>query len=119
VAQLSPTQRTLNALWDRDCIAEVVEKWIPKQKLRLDLFGFIDVLAVDPGRQGCLGIQVTTGSHAATRRKKILSPPCRAAAKVWLLAGNRIQVWGWRNLKKDGWAPRILPILLVDIAEVE
>ena len=112
----SPTQRTIDELAKRGYMAEVVERWIPKTKVRKDLFGFIDILAVNPHRflSGCLGIQVTTSSNLAARFKKICGP-CAEQALNWLTAGNRIEVWGWRKLKGKGWKPRIMPVLLVDV----
>src|SRR5438094_8958396 len=81
---ISPTQRTLLALRKRGCLAAVVEKWNPHAKrtdgglgLRMDLFGFGDILAVEPDAPGALLVQCARTDDAATRIAKIRS------AKVW------------------------------------
>ena len=95
-------------------MVEVVERRVPKTRITKDLFGFIDILAIEPREQGCLGIQATTGSNHAARRKKILGH-CHEQAEKWLAAGNRIEVWSWRKLKKGGWQPRIEEITLLEL----
>ena len=87
---MTPTQLTLKELVFLGAIADVTERWIPNTKIRKDLFGFIDILAlIGPNT---IGIQTTTRSHHAARRKKILAEP---RAKAWLKAGNMIEVWSW------------------------
>lgn len=128
-----PTARTLEALREKGWPAQVVEKWIPgrRQKaggapgetelnpfgVRKDLFGCIDILALD-GQTGCLGVQACAGGDVATRAKKAMAEPLLLA---WLAAGNRFQVWGWREVwvatgaktKAQRWRPRVLEIRLV------
>jgi hypothetical protein len=70
----------------------VVEKWNPHAKIRQDLFGFIDVVALEPGKRGVLAVQACRTDDQSTRIAKIHAEP-RAA--VWLKAKNRIQVIGW------------------------
>lgn len=83
---------------------------------RKDLFGFIDLVALDPDR-GTIGIQVTSGSNHAARRKKILTD-CREAALMWLRCNNLIEIWSWskRKVKRGGkavrWTPRVEQITL-------
>lgn len=65
--------------------------------VRRDLLGFVDVLALPP--DGILAIQATAGggsgrSNAQARVRKIAGE-CGEAARAWLAAGGRIQVWGW------------------------
>ena len=93
----SPTSRTLAKLRKQGYRAQVVEKWVPQARRRIDLFGFIDVLAMKvPDEQGILGIQATTMENRTKRVKKIKEAP---AAWEWLMAGNRLEVWCWRKLK--------------------
>lgn len=88
--EMSPTQRTLKELRDHGWTAAVVEHWNAHARIRQDLFGIIDVLAVRPGQT--LGIQTTTTTNLCARITKALS--CKELI-AWLEANNRFQVWGW------------------------
>ena len=107
----SPTQRTLKACKDQGWIAGVTERYVDAIKQRFDLFGFIDIVAITDNQT--IGIQCTSGSNMANRITKIREE-CADAARAWLAAGNRIQVWGWKKYKKrvDGrwWQPRIVEL---------
>lgn len=115
----SPTSRSLVLCRKNGWLADVTERWLPKSHIKKDLFGFIDLVALD-GEPGLLGIQATSGSNAAARVHKI-TRECTAAAERWLRAGNRIQVWGWRKLKAERgalrtqWAADIKVVTLADI----
>lgn len=89
---LTPTARTLEHLRNLGCIAEVVEKRIPRTHITRDLFGCLDIVAIHPGVPGVLGVQVTTIDHQADRRAKVQAEP---RARIWLEAGNRIAVMAW------------------------
>jgi len=67
---VSPTQRTLNLLRKEGYTAQVAEKFIVWTKRRIDLFGFIDVIALHPNKKGVLGVQTTSGSNLANRIAK-------------------------------------------------
>lgn len=120
---MSPTQRTLKYLRDLNYTCEVVERWNAHTKTRKDLFGFGDVIAV--GNETTLLVQVTSGSNTAARIAKIKNE-CRENARNWLLAGNEIEVHGWRPLvayKKDGtkakrlkWTIKLSSVTLEDLA---
>jgi hypothetical protein len=70
----------------------VVERWIPGANVRKDLFGFIDIVAVDQEAE-TWGIQVTTAHNVNARIEKIRTE-CLDAA-VWLLcAGWSLAVVG-------------------------
>lgn len=94
----SPTKLTLEHLrsagWP---LVAVVEKWNPHAKIRQDLFGFIDVIAVGP--QGTIAIQTTTADHVAERITKIAEHPNVGAVRE---AGWAIHVHGWEK-KKGRW----------------
>ena len=99
---MTPTARSLKLLRDRQWLAAVVEHWNPYARVRHDLFGFIDIVAINPGQDGVLGIQATTTDNQASRMKKIEHEP---RALIWIQAGNRVAVWGWakqgaRNQRK-------------------
>ena len=87
----SPTSRTLQECRKRGWTSAVVEKWIPQTKRRLDLFGCIDIVALD-GQPGVLGIQATSGGNHSSRVSKALEEP---RLQEWLRAGNRFAVWSW------------------------
>lgn len=98
MAGMSPTQLTIRQLrqdgWP--CV-EVVEHWNPHARIRKDLFGFIDVLAVGP--RGTLAIQATSAGHTAARVRKIGESDNVAAVRE---AGWEIRVWGWQK-QKNRW----------------
>ena len=54
----------------------MVERWNQYAKVRQDLFGFVDILAVRPNE--ILAVQACAGASHAARRDKILAEP-RAA----------------------------------------
>jgi hypothetical protein len=109
----SPTQRTLKRLRDDGAnLVAVVEKWNrfggpigsngERVGNRVDLFGFIDVLAVVPGQVGTLGIQACAASSLSTRIRKVIDDPeLLQRAKWYTAAGNRILFWGWKQNKKS------------------
>ena len=95
---MTPTQRTLAYYRNRGVTVAVTERWNPHARLRQDLFGFCDLIALDAG---IVAVQVTA-SGVASRVEKIKAEP-RAAE--WIEAGGRIEVHGWRKLvayRKDG-----------------
>lgn len=113
---MSPTQRTLRALRARGLPAAVVEHWNPHARVRQDLFGIIDILALDPAR-GVVGIQCT-GPNLASRVTK-LSGQGASATRAWLSTpGTRLEVWAWRRIKvrrglrRMKWEPRIYELTL-------
>lgn len=89
---LSPTQLTLRHLAERGYTAAVVEKWNPHARIRQDLFGFVDVLAVRPGET--LAVQTTTAGSVSARVKKIADSEHIAAVRE---AGWTIHVHGWKK----------------------
>jgi len=108
----SPTQRTLKALRDRGYTVQVVERWNQYAKVRVDLFGGIDLIAIKEDR--ILGVQATSNDNAAARVAKLIAEPRMAE---WLRAGGLLEVWGWRKIKAGTkrltWQPSIRQLLLV------
>ena len=120
---LSATQRTLRALRDQGMLVDIAEKWTVNPKhpaggFRKDLFGFIDLICLDPGR-GIVAIQ-SCGQSFKAHIDKILDSECTENVIEWLKCGGHLQVWGWRKvkLKRGGkamrWKPRIREITLED-----
>jgi hypothetical protein len=91
---LSPTQLTLKHLRDQGYVAEVVEHWNPHARIRQDLFGFVDVLAVGKGET--LAVQTTSAPNVSARMHKIADSPYIGAARD---AGWTIRVHGWSKVK--------------------
>jgi hypothetical protein len=91
----SPTQLSLNHLRKTCDAVQVVEKWNPHAKIRQDLFGFIDILALDGGET--IAVQSTSWSHVSSRAKKISESPLVGAVRD---AGWRIIIHGWRKNPK-------------------
>ncbi len=112
----SPTSRALEECRKRGWLAEVVEKWIPQTKQRKDLFGFVDIVALDPdGRT--IGIQATSGANHAARVTKIQESPKISHV---LRANWAIEVWSYtkRKVKRGGvavrWVLREERVILAD-----
>lgn len=87
----SPTQRSLAKLRAEGWLVAVTERWNPFAKIRQDLFGFIDLLAVRGNET--LAVQTTTGPNMAAREIKIRASQ---AAAIWLESPTRkIVIHGW------------------------
>ena len=102
---MSPTQRTLKRLREAGWLATVVEHWNPHAKVRNDLWGFIDVLALKDNET--LGVQTTSASNMAARMRKIAEHPNLAAVRA---AGWRLEVDGWRKNSAGRWAVRTVEV---------
>jgi hypothetical protein len=116
---LSPTQRTLRALRDRGLVCAIVEKFNPyagAHGIRQDLFGIIDVLALDP-QLGVIGVQ-STGTDFAGHKRKLLEDRYQECLDWLSTPGTQLELWGWRKVKfKRGgkamrWRPRVAVITL-------
>lgn len=103
MAKISPTQNTLKFLRAQGYTVQVVEKFIIWTKQRVDLFGFIDVVAIHPDKAGVLGVQTTSKANISTRIKKA---EALDAYRLWLEAGNRVEFHGWHK-KKNRWEVEI------------
>jgi hypothetical protein len=107
----SPTTRSLALLRKEGWRAAVVERWNAHARVRQDLFGFIDILAMDMDGN-LLAIQATSASNQAARLKKIQSSPVRAVAKDWLQR-NSLEVWGWsKRGNRKLWTVTRTPVTL-------
>jgi len=90
----SPTQLSLKKLRLEGWTAWVVEHWNSFARIRQDLFGFADIIAIKEGQMPLL-IQCTTVSNMSARVKKIED---NVVAPIWGTIG-RIEVWGWYKFK--------------------
>lgn len=97
---LSPTQRTLRVLRQSGVIADIVERfnqYAGPFGTRNDMFGFGDLIAIDP-TEGIVAIQCCARSGHAAHRTKILE---NEIAPEWLKAGGKIAIWSWAKQKKE------------------
>ena len=90
MAKTSPTVRSLALLRKQGYSAQVTERYNPYAHVRIDLFSFIDIIAIKKGE--IVGVQTTSASHLSDRVNKIIGIP---EAKLWLEAGGKILVHGW------------------------
>lgn len=99
---MSPTQRSLAHLRKEGWTVCVVEKFNSFCKIRIDAFGFGDLLAIRPATTDCTGAKIAqialvqatadNGGHMANRRTKILS---LAESAEWKRAGGIILLHAW------------------------
>ena len=90
----SPTQNTLKKMRADGYLVAVVEHWNPHVKIRQDLFGFIDILAI--GDNETVAIQACHYSDVSKRIAKIEDHKHVTAVRE---ANWRILVHGWRKVK--------------------
>ncbi len=113
---MSATQRTIRALRSKGIKCAIVEKWNPHIRIRQDMFGIIDIVALDPIR-GVGGVQ-SCGQSFSAHYKKLTEEKFQetldwvSTPHVWF------ELWGWRKIKKKRggkvmvWSPRVLEITL-------
>lgn len=100
----SPTQRSLVMLREWGWTCQVVERWNQYARRRVDLFGVIDIVAIEPERS-IIGVQTTTMSNASTHREKISKS---AEAREWVAGGGVLHLHLWRKIGKPArWKCRV------------
>ena len=109
---VTPTQRTLKTnreKLERECgIVEKFQQYGGRFGVRQDLFGFIDIIAIDPDK-GIVAIQ-STGQDWSGHVNKILEK--KEIVSKWL-KHSTLELWSWRKVKKVKggrlmiWKPRI------------
>jgi carbonic anhydrase len=101
---MTPTQRSLKYLRAEGYTVAIVEHWNSFVRIRQDLFGFIDLLALK--KDETLAVQVTA-SGVSSRLKKIAESPLLPKVRD---AGWKIQVHGWRKNSKGKYVMRIVDV---------
>lgn len=112
-----PSERTMKYLRSIGVPVGKTEYWqaIPKSRnpaggVRKDLFTFIDLIALYPGR--IVAIQATSRGSMSARAAKIKAEPL---ARKWMESGGEILIYGW-NKRKHGkcwrWWPHIKSAVL-------
>lgn len=96
----SPTQRTLAFLRDKGMKCAIVEKFnrfAGSNGQRQDMFGIIDIVALDK-KYGVIGVQ--SCGTAFSQHVKKLHEERLSECKDWLeTPGTRLVLIGWRKLK--------------------
>lgn len=91
----SPTQRSLALLRERGYTAAVVERWNPYARIRQDLFGCVDIVAV--GSEGrTLAVQACAYASVSARVKKCSEAEALPAMQR---SGWEVVVQGWKKVK--------------------
>jgi hypothetical protein len=98
----SPTQRSLEKLRSEGYLCQIVERWNPHARIRQDLFGIGDILAIKASET--LLVQTTSRGNVAARVTKIQESEHLSTI---LAAGWKITVHGWGKLKA-GWTCKIV-----------
>ena len=103
---MSPTQLSLKLLRARGYRAEVVERWNGHAKIRQDLFGVVDILAVKAG-EPIKAVQTTTATNLRARVEKAAGFPA-----LWRACGGAFEFHGWAKQgprgKRKVWGVKIL-----------
>jgi hypothetical protein len=111
----SPTERSLKLLRKEGWEPAVVERWNAHARIRQDLWGFVDLIAMKAGEPPLL-VQSTSAANLAARRTKIAAEP---RARLALTAGFRVVLHGWRPTKTHrGQPPRIEEVTLALFEEL-
>jgi hypothetical protein len=84
----------------------------------MDLWSFVDILAVEPKKNGALAIQVCKTGDASRRLEKIRSPKIWPKVRQWLEAQNRVELWDYSLRVADNgrkkYTLRVTPVTLLD-----
>lgn len=104
MAKASPTQRSLEYLRDQGYLCAIVEHWNPFARIRQDLWGWADILAIR--KDEVLAVQVTA-SAVSDRIKKIEASETLPKVRE---AGIRIEVHGWRKNSAGKYVMRIVDL---------
>ena len=99
---MTPTQRSLAVLRAEGYKVAIVEHWNQYARIRQDLFGIVDLLAIRENET--LAVQTTSGSNVAARIKKIAEHENTPAIRA---AGWKIHIHGWRKNSKGKWVLRV------------
>lgn len=96
---MTPTQLSLRYLRAEGYTCEVTERWNAHARIRQDLFGFVDILALRGAET--LAVQTTTAKNLMARVHKIAESDTVAAVRE---AGWTIHVHGWLKKPNGRWA---------------
>lgn len=92
----SPTQLSLRELRKTCELVAVTERWNPHAKIRQDLFGIVDILAICG--EETIAVQSTSWTNVTARAKKIAESEALPHLRK---AGWKILIHGWRKNAKS------------------
>jgi len=101
---MTPTQRSLKYLRDEGYLVAIVEHWQPFARIRKDLWGWADLLAIKRGE--VLAVQVTS-EGVANRVAKVTNSETIGRVRE---AGIRVEVHGWRKNAKGRYIQRVVDL---------
>jgi len=100
----SPTQLSLKKLREEGYLVAITERWNAFAKIRQDMFGFIDLLAIKDGE--ILAVQTTTASNMSARASKIADSEHVGMVRK---SGMKIHIHGWiKNGRK--WECKVMDV---------
>lgn len=94
VSSISPTKKSLKKLREEGYLCEVTEHWNYFAKVRKDLFGFIDILAIKNNE--VVAVQTTSYSNISERISKISNHENIGFIRK---VGWKVVVHGWKGNK--------------------
>ena len=98
LAKISPTQLSLAMLREDGWFCWITEHYNYYAKIRQDLWGFVDIIALKPGQ--ILGVQTTTATNMSARINKIADHENVGKVRD---ANIMIHVHGWHQDDKKKW----------------
>ena len=126
MGRITPTQRTLKEMRKLKRVCGQTERWVPMAShpgggFRKDLFGFIDLIVMDP-EKGLVAIQ-SCGQAFSEHYRKITNSDCTEMVYKWLTSPSKpgLELWGWRKLKKKRggkaivWTPHVHVFKIEDL----
>lgn len=117
---MSATARTLDWLRKRGYHVAVVEKYAGG--IKLDAFGFMDILAYRPDSPVNLAVQSTVGSHHAAHLRKYEKNPVVMKKIMDWIKNHQFFIISWRKAgprgKRKLWTPRVEEITEKTFAEI-
>ena len=110
---MTPSARSAALLRAEGFLVDATEKRLPRCFISVDLYHAFDLVGIRIDRLGVLGVQVTTTSNQSKRLYKLLG---NEAVRVWLMAGNAVELHGWKKSARTGrWEVTRRPITLADL----
>ena len=122
VVKVAPTRRSMMRLRNQKALVAKVERWNSFAKVNMDVWGFADIITVQPDQPGTLFIQACAHSNVHTRLKKMCGPKIAPRIRKVLEAGNRVEIWTWgldftkTHGKRAVYTLRVRPLTLADVA---
>lgn len=101
----SPLSRSKEMLEGQGFLVGIVEHWNSFARIRQDLYGFLDLLAVRENE--IVGVQVTSDGNVSARIKKIAAHGNISAVRK---SGMAVMVHGWKKNAAGRWVCRIVDL---------